>query len=160
MMNTSILMRHSGIWVNELQYESYKIDRIVVGDSISFSSLKAVIADEWDIDVLRKDIEIRYIIEGNSCLMKLKNDMSVKLYSELKKNEPGFSMYPLCIDTIEKIGGTVHNFDGTCGEITCVECTTHDTQALAIVETRLFDSYENAEVGVTNVIINSDIVDV
>ena len=29
-----------------------------------------------------------------------------------------------------------------------------------MVETRLFDSYENAEVGVTNVIINSDIVDV
>ena len=69
-------------------------------------------------------------------------------------------MYPLCIDTIEKIGGTVHNFDGTSGEITCVEGTTHDIQALAMVGTRLFDSYENAEVGVTNVIINSDIVDV
>ena len=69
-------------------------------------------------------------------------------------------MYPLCIDTIEKNGGTVHNFDGTSGEITCVEGTTHDIQALAMVGTRLFDSYENAEVGVTNVIINSDIVDV
>ena len=30
-------------------------------------------------------------------------------------------MYPLCIDTIEKIGGIVHNIDGTCGKITCVE---------------------------------------
>ena len=35
-MNTSILMRHSEIWVNELQNESYKIDGIVVGDSISY----------------------------------------------------------------------------------------------------------------------------
>ena len=35
-------------------------------------------------------------------------------------------MYPSCIDTIEKIGGIVHNFDGTCGEITCVEGTTQD----------------------------------
>ena len=50
-MNTSILMRHFRIWVNELQYESYKIDEIVVGDSISFSNLKAAIAAELDIDV-------------------------------------------------------------------------------------------------------------
>ncbi|XP_069151368.1 uncharacterized protein [Solanum lycopersicum] len=62
-MNTSILMRHSGIWVNELQYESYKIDGFVVGDSISFSNLKAAIAAELDIDVSRKEIEIRYIVE-------------------------------------------------------------------------------------------------
>ncbi|XP_027775064.1 uncharacterized protein LOC107027503 [Solanum pennellii] len=65
-MNTSILMRHSGIWVNELQCKSYKIEGIVVGDSISFSNLKAAIAAELDIDVSRKDIEIRYIVEGNS----------------------------------------------------------------------------------------------
>ena len=64
-------------------------------------------------------------------------------------------MYPLSIDIIEKIGGTVHNFVGT-----CVEGTTNDTQALAIVENSLFESHENAEVGVANVIINSDIVDV
>ena len=36
-------------------------------------------------------------------------------------------MYPLCIDTIEKNSGTVHNFDGTGEEITCVEGTTNDT---------------------------------
>ena len=68
-MNTSILMRHSGIWVNELHYESYKIDEIVVGDSISFSNLKVAIAAELDIDVSRKEIEIRYIVEGISCLV-------------------------------------------------------------------------------------------
>ena len=83
--NTSILMRHSGIWVSELQYESYKIDGIIVGDSILFSNLKAAIAVELDIDVSRKDIELRYIVEGNSCPMKVKNDMGVKLYLELKK---------------------------------------------------------------------------
>ena len=65
--NTSILMRHSGIWVSELQYESYKIDGIVVGDLISFSNLKAAIAAELDIDASRKEIEIQYIVEGNSC---------------------------------------------------------------------------------------------
>ena len=70
MMNISILIRHSGIWVNKLHYESYKIDGIVVGDSISFSNLKIAIAAELDIDVSRKDIEIHYIVEDNSCPMK------------------------------------------------------------------------------------------
>ena len=69
-------------------------------------------------------------------------------------------MYPLCIDIVEKIGGTAHNFDGTCGEITCVEGTTQDTEALAMVESSLFDSYENSEFGVTNVIIDSESVEV
>nr|XP_010327328.1 uncharacterized protein LOC104649562 [Solanum lycopersicum] len=90
------------------------------------------IAAELDIDVSRKEIEIRYNVE----------------------------VYPLCIDTIEKNSGTVHNFDGRSGEITCVEGITNDTQALEIVENSLFESHENAEVGVANVIINSDIVDV
>ena len=64
-------------------------------------------------------------------------------------------MYPLCIDTIEKIGGIVHKFDGKCGEIACVEGTTQDTEALTMVESSLFDSYEKSEFGVTNVIIDS-----
>ncbi|KAG5624321.1 hypothetical protein H5410_009539 [Solanum commersonii] len=59
--------------------------------------------------------------------------MGVKLYLEVKKSEPGFAMYPLCIDTSEKIGSDLHNFDGTCGEITCVEGTTQDTKAFAVV---------------------------
>lgn len=52
--------------MNELQYENYKIDGIVVGDSISFSNLKAAIAAELDIDVSRKEIEIQYIVKDRS----------------------------------------------------------------------------------------------
>ena len=102
-MNTSILIRHSGIWVNELQYENYKIDGIVVGDSISFSNLKAAIAAELDIDVSRKEIEIRYIVEGNSCPMKLKNDMSVKLYFEMKKTSLDFQYIHYVLTQLRRI---------------------------------------------------------
>ena len=88
MMNVSILLRHSEIWVNEVQYESYKSDGIVVGDSMSFSNLKIAIAAELDINVSRKNIEIPYIIEGNSCPIKVKNDMGVKLnFVEKKKSQ-------------------------------------------------------------------------
>ena len=89
--------------MNELQYENYKIDGIVVGDSISFSNLKAAIAAELDIDVSRKEIEIRYIVEGNSCPMKLKNDTSVKLYFELKKTILDFQYIHYVLTQLRRI---------------------------------------------------------
>ncbi|KAG5573240.1 hypothetical protein H5410_063006 [Solanum commersonii] len=159
-MNISILLRHSGIWVSEVKYDSYKNDEIVVGQSISFLNLKATISVELDIDVSRKNIEICYIVEGNSSPMKIKNDMGVKLYLEVKKGEPRFAMYPLCINISEKIGGDVHNFDGTCREITCVEGTTQDTVALVVVESRICDSYYIPELKVTNYIIDSHSIEV
>jgi len=159
-MNISILLRHSGIWASEVNYEGYKSDGIVVGQSISFMNLKAAITAELEIDEVRKNIEIRYIVEGNSCPMKIKNDMGVRLYLEVKKSEPDFAMYPLCIDTTDKIGGDIHSFDGTCGEITCVEGTTRDTEALAVVESRICDSYYIPELEVTNYIIDSNSIDV
>ncbi|KAG5591974.1 hypothetical protein H5410_042488 [Solanum commersonii] len=145
---------------SEVKYESYKSDEIVVGQSILFLNLKAAISAELDIDVSRKNIEIYYIVEGNSFLMKIKNGMGVKLYLEVKKSESGFAIYPLCIDTSEKIGGDVHNFDGTCGEITCVEGTTQDTEALAVVESKICDSYYIPELEVTNYIIDSNSIEV
>ncbi|KAG5621219.1 hypothetical protein H5410_006437 [Solanum commersonii] len=159
-MNISILLRHSRIWVSEVKYESYKSDGIIVGQSISFLNLKAAISAELDIDVSRKNIEIRYIVEGNSFPMRIKSDMGVKLYLEVKKSEPGFAMYPLCIDTREKLGGDVHNFDGTCGEITYVKGTSHDTKALVVVESRICDSYYIPELEVTNYIIDSNSIEV
>ncbi|XP_049365247.1 uncharacterized protein LOC125830067 [Solanum verrucosum] len=123
-------------------------------------NLKAAIIAELEIDEVRKNIEIRYIVEGNSCPMKIKNDMGVRLYLEVKKSEPGFAMYPLYIDTTDKIGGEIHSFDGTCGEIICIEGTTRDTEALAVVESRICDSYYIPELEVTNYIIDSNSIDV
>ncbi|KAG5629962.1 hypothetical protein H5410_001679 [Solanum commersonii] len=86
--------------------------------------------------------------------------MGVKLYLEVKKNEPEFAMYPLCIDKTEKIGGDIHNFDGTFGEITCVEGTSQDTEALAVVESRICYSYYIPKLEVTNYITDSNSIEV
>ena len=97
-MNITILLRHSGIWESEVKYNQYKSDGIVVGENISYMNLISAIATELNIDELKKNIIIRYIIEGNSSPMIIRNDMGVKLFIEIKKQEVGFSMYPLCID--------------------------------------------------------------
>ena len=66
-------------------------------------------------------------------------------------------MYPFCIDTIEKIGGEIHNFDGISEEIMCIEGTERDTKAFALLESRICDSYYIPELDITNYIIDSKI---
>lgn len=90
-MNISILLRYSGVWQTDISYERYKSDEIIIGDNISFINLVSTIAVELGIDEFKKKIEIRYIVEGNSSPMVIRNDMGVKLYIEVNKNEPGFS---------------------------------------------------------------------
>jgi len=58
-MNISILLRHSGIWESDVSYER------VVGENISFVNLISAITAELVIDELKKNIEIRYVVEGN-----------------------------------------------------------------------------------------------
>ncbi|KAG5588802.1 hypothetical protein H5410_049236, partial [Solanum commersonii] len=91
-MNITILLRHSGIWVSNVNYEGYKVDGTVVGESISFMNLKALILAELEIGGVRKDIKIRYIVDENTCPLKIRNDMGVKLYLEVRRNEPGIGI--------------------------------------------------------------------
>ena len=42
-------------------------------------------------------------------------------------------MYPLCIDTTDKIVGEIRNFDCSSSKVVCVEVTERDTEALALV---------------------------
>uniref|UniRef100_K4CPQ6 Uncharacterized protein n=1 Tax=Solanum lycopersicum TaxID=4081 RepID=K4CPQ6_SOLLC len=100
---------------------------------------ETILALKLEIDNVTKDIEIRYIVEGSSCPLKIKNDMGVKLCFEVKKNATGIGMYPLCIDTTDKIVGDIRNFDCSSGEVICVEGTERDTEALALVESRICD---------------------
>ncbi|KAG5620617.1 hypothetical protein H5410_005835, partial [Solanum commersonii] len=106
-MNILILLRHSRVWESEVRYERYRSDGIVVGENIPFINLVSAIVVELNIDELRKKIEIRYIVEGNSSSLIIRNDMRVKLYVEVKKREVKFVMYSLCTDTTDKNVGEI-----------------------------------------------------
>ena len=43
----------------------------------------------------KKNIEIRYVVEGNSFPLCIQTDMGLKLYIEIKKHEVEIGMYPL-----------------------------------------------------------------
>lgn len=57
---------------------------MVIGQTISFANLKMGIATELDNNVIKKKVEIRYIIEVNSSPIIIRNDMGVRLYLKNK----------------------------------------------------------------------------
>lgn len=59
--------------------------------------------------------------EGISASITIRNDMSVKLYIEIKKRESGFEKYSLCIDTTVLDVVDIQMFDGINGSIVCAE---------------------------------------
>ncbi|KAM3356860.1 hypothetical protein P3S68_023574 [Capsicum galapagoense] len=120
-MNISVLLRHSGVWINEIEYVGYTSDGIVVSEHVSYDKLISTIAVELEIDESGKRIEACYIVEGNACPLFIRNEMSVKLYVEIKKSERGFGTYPLVITTLDKSCGEML-FDGKVGVVMCLEC--------------------------------------
>ncbi|KAK6802801.1 hypothetical protein RDI58_000584 [Solanum bulbocastanum] len=82
--------------------------------------------------------------------------MGVKLYLEVKRNEPRIGMYLLCIDTTKKRVREILNFDCSSGEIICVEGTERDMEALALVESKVCDLDYNPELNATNYITDSE----
>lgn len=82
-MNISVLLRHFGIWVNEIEYVGYKSAGIVVSEHVTYEKLISIIAEKLKIDKTRKKIEARYIVEGNACPLFICNEMSAKLYVEI-----------------------------------------------------------------------------
>lgn len=109
---------------------------------------------------MRKNLKIRYIVEENLSSFLIRNDMGVRLYIEVKRSEHVISMYPLCIDTSDKINEEIPCFDGSSGEIVCLEGSDKDTQALIIVESKFGDSYYIPELEITNYITDSNNIDV
>ncbi|KAH0776310.1 hypothetical protein KY290_007721 [Solanum tuberosum] len=86
--------------------------------------------------------------------------MGVELYVEIKKQEVGFSMYPLCVDTSDKSEEEVQGFDSSSGAIVCIEGGKRDANALSIVESKIGDSYYIPEMEIANYISDTNITKV
>ncbi|KAM3343743.1 hypothetical protein P3S68_025833 [Capsicum galapagoense] len=133
-MNIPILLRHSEIWESETIYKSYKSDAIIVSESITFLKLISKIVMELDIDEVRKKIEVKYVVEGNSSPIVIRNDNRVRVYVELKKQLAGLVNFLLCISTCDKANSEIE-FDKATGAVMCIEGSEYDSVALTVIET-------------------------
>ncbi|KAM3340872.1 hypothetical protein P3S68_028507 [Capsicum galapagoense] len=95
-------------------------DEIVISEHVTYEKLILAIAGELKIDEIRKKIEARYIVDGNAYPLLIRNEMSVKLYIEIKKTERDFGTYPFIITTLDKFASEML-FDGNVGAVMCLE---------------------------------------
>ncbi|MCD9640705.1 hypothetical protein HAX54_026181 [Datura stramonium] len=134
MSNIMILLRHSGEWTSDNEYKDYAIDGIIIKDYVSYDEVVGEIMTQLGIDDTDKKIEIRYIVEGNSTPMEIRNDMGVRLYVELKKFNREFRLYPLCINisySVEK-NGAIMNFNSSDDSVSVLSSE-------AVVQSNLMD---------------------
>ncbi|XP_070020509.1 uncharacterized protein [Nicotiana sylvestris] len=102
MASLTVLLRHSGKWNDEGNYIDFSIEGILIKEYASFNDLVGSISNQLGIDLSTNTIKIQYNVEGNRTPMEIHNDMSYRVYVELKKENREFGMYPLCITTMEK----------------------------------------------------------
>ncbi|XP_016549385.2 uncharacterized protein LOC107849021 [Capsicum annuum] len=89
---------------------------------------------ELDIDEVRKKIEVKYVVEGNSSLIVIRNDNGVRVYVEFKKQLAGLVNFSICISSCDKDNSEIE-FDKATGSVMCIEGSEYDSVALIVVET-------------------------
>ena len=97
MSSITTVIRHSGFW-NELNcFVDYKLDAVVFKDYCSYDELVETIAIQLGVDISRKTISIKYAVEGDNMPIEIRNNMGVRVYVELKRENRGFESYPLWV---------------------------------------------------------------
>ncbi|XP_060178082.1 uncharacterized protein LOC132608015 [Lycium barbarum] len=97
MSSITTVIRHSSFWNEQSCFVNYKLDAVVFKDYCSYGDLVEIIAIHLGVDISRKTILIKYVVERDNMPMKIHNDMGVRVYVELKRENKGFEAYPLCV---------------------------------------------------------------
>ncbi|XP_070037012.1 uncharacterized protein [Nicotiana tomentosiformis] len=97
MSKLAIMLQLNGRWDSVGRYKDFDIDGIVVNDDSNYSQLNSAIAEHLMIDTSAKIIEFKYSVNKRCPLIKIRNDMRVRVYMEMKKGNKNLGMYLLCI---------------------------------------------------------------
>ncbi|XP_059277575.1 uncharacterized protein LOC132031628 [Lycium ferocissimum] len=97
MSSITAVIRHFDFLNDQNCFVNYKIDAVIFKDYCSYAELIETIAIQLGVDISRKTISIKYVVEGDNMLMEIHNYMGVRVYVELKRENKGFEMYPMCV---------------------------------------------------------------
>ncbi|KAK4348281.1 hypothetical protein RND71_034620 [Anisodus tanguticus] len=93
----TILVPHNGNWDANRKYIDFDIDAIFIKTSSNFNELVAQITTQLQLDIATIKLEIKHTFGEGLSLMKIFNDMGVKVYFDLKKKKIAITTYPLSI---------------------------------------------------------------
>ncbi|KAM3232678.1 hypothetical protein P3L10_018037 [Capsicum annuum] len=100
MGSIAVLVKHSGKWNYEQQYEEYISDVILLSLNSTYDQLYTILAAH--VDLKSKYIEIEYQLTDSAVKIRIHNDMGLKVYIMQKKELKESSILPLYVSVSER----------------------------------------------------------
>lgn len=136
MENILVFLQHDGVWENDYSFVNFAVNGILITSECKFEELVSVIATHLGKDMDTNSIDIKYIVKDGYPPMTVHNDMSVRLYIELKRKNSEFTEYPLCITFKDK------RTTGSCSNANPVTVSSDGIQSENMPEMYLPDTVE------------------
>ncbi|KAG5621707.1 hypothetical protein H5410_006925 [Solanum commersonii] len=96
-ISISFLVMHSGRWNEDNCYVDYTIETIVIKEYATFRKLLDVVSKQICVDLSFNSVKLRYKIEDSNAHLEIHNDMGVRVYVSLKKDNKELAKYLLCV---------------------------------------------------------------
>ncbi|KAK6793284.1 hypothetical protein RDI58_006737 [Solanum bulbocastanum] len=93
MGSISFLVMHYGRWNEDNCYVDYTIKAIVMNEYATFRELLDVVSKQICVDLSFNGVKLRYKIEGSNVPLEIHNDMGVRVYVSLKKDNKELAKY-------------------------------------------------------------------
>ncbi|XP_016580644.2 uncharacterized protein LOC107878240 [Capsicum annuum] len=107
MVSIPVLVKHSGRWTYEKNFEEYVTDAILLSTSTTFVELHDVLASHLSVDLTIKRILVEYQITPNAGqIIGIHNDMSLKVFILQKKLIQDMNCLPLYVSILDKVVGS------------------------------------------------------
>ncbi|KAM3322970.1 hypothetical protein P3S67_004121 [Capsicum chacoense] len=92
------MIKYGGEWISEVEFQNFIINGVLFDSAFTYDVFIVELYKQLNIDPTKGLLDIKYIVTAGS--MPIYNDMSVKLYMQMKKKSLDINEYPLCITLI------------------------------------------------------------
>ncbi|KAM3341616.1 hypothetical protein P3S68_026582 [Capsicum galapagoense] len=145
-----ILVKHSGRWTYEKNFEEYVIDAILLSTSTTFVELHDVLTSHLSVDLTIKRILVEYRITPNARQIEIHNDMGLKVFILQKKLLQDMNCLPLYVSILDKVVGSnlasssicVDEREINCNNLETVINTTNEGALMVCENTEALDVFE------------------
>lgn len=91
------MIMHHGRWNEENCYVDYTIKTIIIKEYATFKDLVGEVAKQIGVDLKYNYLKLKYKIEDCNVPLEIRNEMDVRVYMSLKKENREFGKYPICV---------------------------------------------------------------
>ena len=102
MSSAIVFVKYNGRWDENNVHPCKESMGILIPVSTSYVGLLNILFETVELNPKIYTLRIKYIFEVDCVIVNILNDLGVKFYLELKKNEPGNTKFPLCVDIIRE----------------------------------------------------------